>query len=116
MAKWQAEAETMRRRGVQVNGAALCDEILRDLEGVLRAEEDQLLTLTDAAAFSGYSLDHLGRMIREGKIKNAGRKGSPRIRAGDLPRRPGAVRARTGGYDPVADAREIARRVVGRRK
>ena len=104
----------MRRRGVLVNGAVLCDEILNVLETVLRGEEDQLPNLADAAARSGYSADHLGRMIREGKIRNLGLKGSPRVRAGDLPRRLGSVRARTGSYDPVADAREIARRVVGR--
>lgn len=106
-AKWRAEAETMRRRGVMADGAALCEEILGDLESVLKSEGDQLLSLREAAAWSGYSADHLGRMIRTGEIRNAGRKGSPRIRACDLPRRPKAGPPRSGAYDPAADAREI---------
>jgi hypothetical protein len=52
--KWQAEVETMRRMGVLVNGAALCDEILRDLEVVFGAEDTRLLTLREAVARSGY--------------------------------------------------------------
>ena len=31
---------------------------------------------------------HLGRLVREGKIPNAGRLGAPRIACGDLPRKP----------------------------
>lgn len=112
LTKWRAEADTMRRRGVLVNGALLCDEILRDLELVLRGEEDRLLTLTAASALSGYSVDHLGRMIRSGQIKNAGRKGSPRIRAADLPRRPPSKTRRDGSrYDAQADARDLARKL-----
>jgi hypothetical protein len=114
-AKWKTEADTMRRRGVMVEGATLCEEILHDLESVLRAEEDRLLSLTEAAALSGYNPDHLGRMIREGKIQNAGRKGSPRIRARDLPRRPGSRPRPQGSYDPEADARAIVAKKYGLR-
>ncbi len=34
-----------------------------------------------------YSADHLGRLVREGKLPNAGREGAPRIRLQDLPRK-----------------------------
>ena len=43
------------------------------LEEALAAENDEVLTLQRAAAESGYSADHLGRLVREGKIPNAGR-------------------------------------------
>jgi hypothetical protein len=115
LGKWRAEAETMRRRGVLADGAALCDEILRDVEGVLRSEEEQLLTLEQAAERSGYSVEHLGRMVREGRIRNAGRKGSPRIRAGDLPRRPKSIPATGSASDRVAIARAIVARKPNRR-
>ncbi len=46
-----------------------------------------VLTLTEAAATSGYSADHLGHLVREGKIPNAGRPGAPRIALRDLPRK-----------------------------
>jgi hypothetical protein len=93
----------------QVDGAVLCREVLQDFAKVLAAETEELLTLRAAAALSGYSEDHLGRLIRTQAIANAGRPGAPRIRRGDLPRRP--VRVARGGakaYDPDADARSLA--------
>ena len=79
---------------------------------------DEKLTLAQASARSGYSQDHLARLIREGRLPNAGRRGSPRIRAGDLPVRPASrhqiteivVSDRSRVYDPVADARAIGNR------
>ena len=43
--------------------------------------------LVEAARESGYSADHLGRLVRDGKIPNAGRPGAPRIARRDLPRK-----------------------------
>ncbi len=106
--KWQHEADRMRRRKVLVDGALLCEEILEDLQALLRSEEDRLLTLTQAAQRSGYTIDHVGRLLRTGQLANAGRKGSPRVRAGDLPRKPFSRARSTGPYDPDADARELA--------
>lgn len=57
------------------------------IEDAIRDSEDALLTLAEAALRSGYSPDHIARLIREGKIPNAGRRGAPRVRAGDLPSR-----------------------------
>lgn len=77
----------MRKRGVLVNGALLLDEILRDFDVVTRGRANELLTLTDGAAESGYSAEYLGTLIRQGKIENAGRPHAPRIRRQDLPRK-----------------------------
>ncbi|MDE2782551.1 MAG: hypothetical protein OXK77_06320, partial [Gemmatimonadota bacterium] len=41
----------------------------------------------EAARESGYSADHLGRLVRDGRIPNAGRPGAPRIARTDLPRK-----------------------------
>lgn len=102
----------MRRRSVTVAGAQLCDEILRDVEAVFAAEQDALLTLGEASARSGYSTEHLGRLIREGKVPNAGRSHAPRVRARDLPRKPGPkLEARGPGlYDAATDARALSDR------
>jgi hypothetical protein len=112
VAKWRAESDTMRRRGVTVPGATLCDEILRDFETVMDAEGEALLTLEEASARSGYSRDHLGKLIRDGKLPNAGRWHAPRVRARDLPNKPGAKLELTAPrlYDPHTDARNLSGR------
>lgn len=87
-------------------------------EDALRLSDEERLTLAQASARSGYSEDHLARLVREGRIPNAGRRGSPRIRSGDLPVRPASqhtrhelvVSDRSRVYDPVADARAIGSR------
>ncbi len=114
LAKWTAEAEAMHRRGVMVNGAGLCNEILTDFQTVMTTQVGSVLSLPEAAARSGYTVEHLGRMVREGRIPNAGRKGSPRIRSADLPRKPPAlVPIGPRAYDPGADARTLLDRQRG---
>ena len=54
-----------------------------------KAEGSGPLTLGEAAAVSGYSRAHLGRLVREGKIPNAGRPNAPCIHQLDLPRKSG---------------------------
>jgi hypothetical protein len=71
--------------------AMALEECARELESSLGELELQPLTLGEAAKISGYSTDHLGRLVREGKIPNAGRPGSPRIAPGDVPVKPGMV-------------------------
>jgi hypothetical protein len=82
------------------------------IEAAIREYADERLTLTQAARQSGYSPDHLARLLRAGRLPNAGRRGAPRIRAADLPVRPPRTVAtsRPRAYDPVADARAIAGR------
>jgi hypothetical protein len=102
----------MRRRSVMVAGALLCEEFLLDVEALFAAEEDALLTLEEAAAASGYSVEHIARLIRQGKLPNAGRWHAPRLRARDLPRKPAAALEPPGPkvYDPDTDARALSDR------
>ena len=81
-------------------------------EHALASHTEERLTLDQAALRSGYSADHLARLIRDGRLPNAGRRGAPRVRAVDLPVRPrrAVVADRPGAYDPVADARAIGSR------
>ena len=65
---------------------------LPGLEAVLRQRDETTLTLADAARESGYSTDHLGRLVRDGKIPNAGRPGAPEIARRHLPRKTGAAK------------------------
>jgi hypothetical protein len=85
--EWRALAEQQRRLGAEPQARTL--EYCADaLWGVLRANDDELLNLQQAAGESGYTPDHLGRLIREGKVPNAGRRARPLIRRSDLPAKP----------------------------
>lgn len=85
VAKWREEGDKLRRRYADERQAHAYEQVAQDLEETLRATEDKLLDLQEAALISGYSADHLGRLVREGTIPNAGRKHAPQIRLRDLP-------------------------------
>jgi hypothetical protein len=113
LAKWTAQAEEMRRRASLVSGAALCEEFVADLRSLAEGEEAVTLNLQQAARESGYSADHLGRLVRAGQIPNAGRPNAPRIRRRDLPRKAGALPPASPEITLVgATPRQIARAVV----
>lgn len=73
---------------VSWTGNASEAEILRrvagELEDRVSAWEDALLSLTEAEAESPYTADWIGRLVKQGKIPNRGRRNAPRIRRGDL--------------------------------
>ena len=111
--KWTAEAETLRRHGAVVPGAELCEDLLADVTELLDGEGRELLTVAEAARRSGYSADHLGRLVRMGSIPNAGRINAPRIRVSDLPRRSLRLAAAPSRSDlQGASTRQIVRAVV----
>ncbi len=83
-----------------------------DLEATLRSAAIGELTLAEAAELSGYSVDHLARLVRDGKIPNAGRPRAPRIRRGDLPRRAGTLPQPAPVAMVGVSRRQIARAVV----
>jgi hypothetical protein len=107
--RWTDRQTEWSRLHVQVDGAALAGEIVADLEKIAESDRGDELTLTAASALSGYSTDHLSRLIRDGSIPNAGRRGSPRIRRADLPIRPKGSLAKLNGiaYNAVTDARSL---------
>ena len=74
-----------------------------ELDAALRETADAELTLDEAAADSGYSKRRLREMIASGTLPNAGRKGAPRLRRGDLPRKPRS----DDRFDAWAEVREI---------
>jgi hypothetical protein len=63
---------------------------------------------------SGYSEDHLGKMVRQKKLTNYGRKHSPKVRLAELPKKSmPVVIGKASKYDVNADALSILSR--GRR-
>jgi len=110
--EWREEAGTLRPYGGESSVAAL-DACAADLEAALREVDDEVLTIAEAAEVSGYSVDHLGRLLREGVIPTAGEPHAPRICRKDLPRKlghhPGAV---TSGDAPLGSKVQMVRSVV----
>lgn len=113
LTRWIKRRDELQKLNASVDGAILCNEVLDDLESLAQSESERTLTLAEASDMSGYSTDHLSRLLREGKIPNIGRKGAPRIRLADLPRRPRKPLAsrESRAYDPDADARSIRSRL-----
>ena len=83
---WRIQAKTLRQYGGETPAVAL-EACAAQLEAMLRERGKTTLSLTDAARESGYSADHLGRLVRDGRIPNAGRPGAPRIALSHLPRK-----------------------------
>jgi len=88
-------------------------ECAAELEREQAGVSGELLTLEQAASVSGYSGDHLGTLIRSGKLANYGRKHAPRVRRGDLPVKPSALTPTPQvGIVGATDRRSIARSVL----
>jgi hypothetical protein len=111
-AKWRARRDEFARFQAAVNGATLCDELLADLDNARLERDNEALTLRVAATLSGYTVDHLARLIRQGKLPNAGRKHAPRVRRADLPCKGNdTARRAAASYNAAADARSLAGRL-----
>ena len=89
-ALWRQRAETLRSFG-DPNSARLWDIAAVEFERAQALFAAETLSLREAARECGYTSDHLGSLVKRGKIPNAGRTNAPRIRRQDLPpfKRPG---------------------------
>lgn len=83
-ARWRERAEYLRSFG-DSSCAKLWTLAADELEAVLRSAGEEGLTLSQAAKLSGLTPDYIGQLVREGKLKNVGRPGAPRVRRADLP-------------------------------
>ena len=84
-AQWRERAEFLKEYGGHRKTARLWERAATELEQALRVFGEETLSLVEAAAACGYSADHIGSLIRKGKIPNVGRKHAPRVRRTDLP-------------------------------
>ena len=83
VARWLGEAESVERCGHEPTGQ-LIRRLAAEVEGALKDDRDETLTIAQAALESGYSSEHLRKLVASGTIPNAGAKGRPRIRRRDL--------------------------------
>jgi hypothetical protein len=108
--RWRLEAEHFRQ--FEANGqAATCEQLATELDAALAAWDLSPLTISEASELSGYTEDHLRRLVRRGHIPNAGRQNSPRISRRDLPVKPNAKDG-SGGQNPIDFREQIARSVA----
>ncbi len=108
--RWHAEAETVERCGHESTGK-LIRRLAVEVDEALRDDQEETLTLAEAAFESRYSVEHLRKMVASGTIPNAGEKGRPRIRRSDLPARPVTGNRQIGS--PEDDARGFLRERAG---
>lgn len=80
------------------------------IEAALASAENELLSLPEASRRSGYSTEHLARLVRSGRIpdqRSPGSRARIYIRLSDLPQR--SPRA----HNADADVHELASRLYG---
>ncbi len=88
--QWRDEAETLRRRGATAQAVVL-ESCAEELETALREHDLEALTLNEASQESGYSYSALQKKVASDELPNMGSKNCPRVRRGDLPRKPGRL-------------------------
>ena len=101
-ALWRQQAHQYEGDGM-TQAARLLLRVSDELTAALVATGGVLVSLNEAARRSGYSAEHIGRLVRLGTLQNYGRKHAPRVRLADLPLRP--TRA---GVDSAARHRLVA--------
>jgi hypothetical protein len=85
--RWRDDAGVLRRRG-QAAAAELLEGVAEELETWMRTQPRPIeipLTPAQAAQVSGYSADHIRRMLASGHWRNVGTAHTPRILRTDLP-------------------------------
>ena len=103
--QWRERATLLEQFG-DPNTARLWRIAATELDRALEAFDAETLSLVEAARVSGYTPEHLGLLVKQGKIPNAGRPGAPRIRRADLPTKSSAKPGRPpNGAQPTGGRR-----------
>lgn len=110
--KWRAEVGNLSSLYFDERVSRIVSRLADELSEALESDNNELLTLEQAATESGYSSEHLGRMVRTGKLANAGRSRSPRIRRAELPFKTSRLRADESSLNIASGRAAIARSIV----
>ena len=85
-ARWREDAQVFRRYGA-CGRARMLERLADELERAAGADQSVTVDLSTAAELSGFTRAHLRRLIRDGKLATT--SDGARVRACDLPRKPG---------------------------
>lgn len=102
--KWRAKACVLQEYGDD-QAANICELHASELERWWHEDQREPVTVAEAAALSGFSQSHLFHCIEDGTLPNAGRRGAPRIRRSDVPKKLGT---RPQGLIPLERAAILA--------
>ena len=112
--RWTQTAATFRASQATVDGAALCEQFVIDLESLDQDGSDDALTVAEAAEYSGFSAAHIRRLVNDGKLSANGRAHARRVRRGDLPRKPRVLASAAPNMHVLpAKAEQAVRESVG---
>jgi hypothetical protein len=89
---WRAFALELRDRAADAQAAQIVENLTRELEQFLATADAEMLTPAEAQEWSGYSTDHLRRLVDTSDLTNYGKKGSPLYRRSELPMKPASRR------------------------
>jgi hypothetical protein len=104
-AKWATLASELEGLGALVPAGQFSRAFLEDLERLATTPAEELLTLREASAYSGYSEAHLARLVREGRLptlRDPGARGRHTFRKVDLPQKPCAPHTVDAGVHDLA--------------
>jgi hypothetical protein len=103
--RWETRRIELAKLHAQVDGAALIEGFLGDLESLTGNEP--AVSLVEASRRSGYSADHLGKLIRSGRLQNHGRLHAPAVRLSECPKKTTLATNSGRAYNADADARSL---------
>ncbi len=101
--RWEQEAKTLDRYHDE-RGAAAARLHAGELREAVRVHSDELLSPPVASSECGYSKRRLRELEAEGLLANHGRKGAPRYRRSELPKK---AKAAPPAFDAAGEVRAL---------
>ena len=106
-AHWRGRAEMLKPYAPA--GAQAFEDAAAELDSALFSHDMEAMNLKQAAEESGYSAEHLGRLLKAGKLPNAGKKGAPKLLRKDLPRKALKATGTEGRFQRILRQADTAR-------
>lgn len=101
--RWRDEAALYRRRG-RIQDADHQESLVEELEVVLTRIYSANAPPAEAAERTGYSLVHVGRLMKDGTVRQVEGDGETRVLLCDLPVHPGKLLSLLGVRAPERPA------------
>jgi len=114
VAKWTHKAAEFRGLAATVDAAAMCELFVADLKTLAIESHDDWVLIPEAARVSGYSKQHIRRLIQHGQLPADGVGKARRVPLHLLPRKPLQLATANGQLHLfVATAEQAVRESVG---